>query len=153
MGFIKKYWFALIVLFLMFWMGTVMVLIVLSPKQDAQKRGFIVCTEQMIENLQACERGIFCSSRVVIENNWCVFKVINKGMIDWIQGRQERPWSNYIFEPDLTGIGYVDEEARQEYLKEHPDVVEEMEKLHRLRKDLENEEKKLSADKNLSFAD
>ena len=60
-------------------------------------------------------------------------------MVDWTKGTQPTPWSNYIFEPDVSSP-FIDEKARSEYLKNYPDTKAEMERLHILRKDLENDQ-------------
>jgi len=114
----------------------------LAPKQDLRGRGFIPCTEKMVEDLLECDRGIWCSTKAIFANNTCVFSVIGSGFSAWLKGKQSTPWSNYIFEPELFPKEYVDEEARQEYLRKYPDTKKEMERLHRLRKDIENENNK-----------
>ena len=149
MNFIKHYWFGSFIGLLLFCFVCVVVLILLAPKQDIQRRGFIPCTEKMIERLFDCDKKIWCSAKVIVRNSGCVFRVIGDGFSDWLKGKQPMPWSNYIFEPELFPEGFVDEEARQEYLSKYPDTKKEMERLHRLRKDIENENnKQLEAENN-----
>ncbi len=140
MAFIKHHWFGLCIgLFLIVFM-LMLVLILLAPKQDAKSRGFIPCTEVMVDTLLTCDREVWCASRAVLQNSWCDIKVIGRGIKLWGQGKQPYPWSNYIFTPELPLTSFVDEEARQQYLKEYPNTKQEMERLHILRKELENEE-------------
>ncbi len=140
MAYIKNHWFGIgvslfVVLFIL-----MLILILLAPKQDAKSRGFIPCTEKLVETLLDCERNVWCTSKAIINNSWCDVKVIGRGIKKWLQGKQAAPWSNYIFEPELPLPSFVDEEARQQYLSDNPDVKMEMERLNILRKELENEE-------------
>ena len=140
--FIQHYWFHTFIGLMLFVFITIAILVLLSPKQDMQGRGFVPCTEKMIENLFDCNQKLLCSAGAVVENNFCVSKVIGLGFSDWLKGNQPLPWSNYIFEPELYSDSFVDKEAVEQYLKEHPDVKAEMKQLHRLRKDMENENNK-----------
>lgn len=139
MSFIKHHWFGLLIAIFIAFFACFLLLIILAPKQDLKGRGFIPCIQTMTEDLLACERQLFCSVKAVLKNTGCNIAVIGQGFKDWTAGIQPKPWSNYIFEPELSS-SYVDEEFRQEYLKNHPDVKAEMERLHILRKDLENEQ-------------
>ena len=140
--FIKHFWFHIFITFLLLCFVGIAVLILLSPKQDMKRRGFVPCTEEMIEDLLNCNRRFLCSSRAIIENNLCVAQVIRIGFSDWVKGKQPRPWSNYIFKPELYSDSFIDQEEVKKYLETHPDVKIEMERLHRMRKDMENENNK-----------
>lgn len=140
MNFIKKHWFSCTISGMIFCFLAVFVLILLAPKQDKQGRGFIPCTQKMVQELLECDYKLLCSSKTVLANNWCMLKIIGSGISEWAQGKQSRPWSNYIFTPELPLNDYIDEEARQAYLAENPDTLSEMYRLNLLRKELENEE-------------
>ena len=140
MTFIRRYWFGACLSLLFVFFIVLAVLILISPRQDLEGRGFTRCSQNMVEDLWHCEQKISCGIGAIVSNNWCITKVVGKGIVLWLEGKQQRPWSNYIFEPKTYLSKIVDEQERQEYLATHPDVKEEMEHLHRLRKDLENEE-------------
>ena len=140
MSFLKNYWFGTVVALVMFIFMLMFVLILIAPKQDAQNRGFVFCTQNLIDDLADCNRSIWCSSRAIAKNTWCDFKIIANGISLWTKGEQSTPWSNYIFEPEIPQNAFIDEEARKEYLEKYPDVRQEMETLHKLRKELENEQ-------------
>ena len=142
MNLVRRYWFGSFISLLLLCFIGVFVLVLLAPKQDVEKRGFIPCTENMVDGLFGCNKGIWCSIKIIVNNNVCVLGVIGNGFANWMKNKQTTPWSNYIFEPKLYPSGFVDEEARKEYLKEYPDTIAEMKRLHRLRKDIEDENNK-----------
>ncbi len=149
MQFIKKYWFGLITGMIVFIFLGVFILVLLSPRQDAQRRGFIPCTEAMAEHLSGCrdDGGIGCMLGGILQNSWCELKVIGKGIKLWVSGQQSAPWSNYIFVPEIPQVDEdFDEEARREHLKNNPDFVTEMQELKKLNEELENEQQEISAD-------
>ena len=123
-----------------------LLLIIISPKQDAKERGFVACTQNLLDDLIDCNHNVVCSTLAIVDNTWCDIKVIVKGAKEWIQGQQPKPWSNYIYEPEMSENQFVDEEARQKYLKRYPNTKEEMEKKHLLRKELENEQNAIKID-------
>lgn len=140
MSSLKNYWFGTFITLVICVFVLMFFLILIAPKQDAKNRGFVFCTQNMIDNLADCNRTIWCSTKAIAKNTLCDLKTIGNGVSWWIKGKQPTPWSNYIFEPELMQNDFVDEEARQEYLDKYPDVRQEMETLHRLRKELENEQ-------------
>ena len=143
MDFINKHWFGLLTGFIIFIFGVLFILVLLSPRQDAQRRGFIPCTEAMAEKILSCEKNkVFCLLSVVVQNTWCDIKVVGTGMQKWAKGQQTTPWENYIFIPELPADEDFDAEARAEYLKTSPNIEEEMKRLHELNKELENAETK-----------
>ena len=94
----------------------------------------------MIDNLSNCNQKIWCSIKVISYNTLCDFRVIGEGFTLWLNNKQPTPWSNYIFEPKINESSFFDEAAREEYLKNNPDVKAEMIRLNELRKGLENAE-------------
>ena len=143
MDFINKHWFGLLTGCIIFIFGVLFTLVLLSPRQDAQRRGFIPCTEAMAEKMLSCEKNkVFCLLSAVVQNTWCDIKVVGAGMQKWAKGQQTTPWENYIFVPEIPSDEFFNEEARAEYLSKTPDIKAEMRRLHELNKELENAEDK-----------
>ena len=143
MDFINKHWFGLLTGFIIFIFGVLFILVLLSPRQDVQRRGFIPCTEIMAEKMLSCENNkVFCLLSAVVQNSWCDIKVVGTGIQKWINGQQATPWENYIFVPEIPSDEIFDSEARTEYLRKTPDIRAEMQRLHELNKELEDAENK-----------
>ena len=140
MKFIKNYWFGTLVGILLLSFVLLFVLILISPKQDMKNRGFVACTQEMIDDLLVCDKKFLCSIKAIASNTVCDVEVVGKGFAAWIKKEQKYPWSNYIFEPELPENPYVNEEERAEYLAEFPNTAEEMMNLKKLNKELENEQ-------------
>lgn len=102
--FVKEYWFGLLTSFILLVGFLFFLLVLLSPRYDLQKRGFIPCTETFAQNLQLCPRdGKYrCVFSEIMKNSWCDAKVIGSGFKLWVTGKQPAPWSNYIFKPELS---------------------------------------------------
>lgn len=96
----------------------------------------------MIEDLETCNRKLWCSITAIFNNTVCDVDVVISGVELWIDKKQPSPWSNYIFEPEIGENSFFDEKERAEYLKNNPNTKNEMGRLDKLRKDLENEENK-----------
>ena len=149
MNFIKRYWFGGLLAFIVSCFLLLFVLLILSPKNDAKGRGFVKCTYDMIDDLTECDRAFGCSVTSVIKNTWCNIKVVAEGVDLWLDDKQEYPWSNYIFEPEIDKNSFFEEEARAEYLKNNPDVKKEMMRLDKLRKELEYDENNQKIDETM----
>ncbi|MCQ2734712.1 MAG: hypothetical protein MJ212_02020 [Alphaproteobacteria bacterium] len=79
------------------YMTTVMYI---SPRQDLQKRGFIPCTETLVYNITGCKPGqMMCPLECLWQDMQCNVRIVADGFVLWRKGKQERPWSNYLFEP------------------------------------------------------
>lgn len=141
MSFIKTHWFGLISGVVVFVFMGVFVLVLLSPRQDAQKRGFIPCTHELADRLLNCEsdKKISCLFGAILRNTWCDMKVIGQGVANWFDGKQKTPWSNYIFIPEAELSDVFDTETAKEYLKNNSSPAVEMQKLQKLNKELEDE--------------
>ena len=100
MTFLKHHWFGLILSLFMLAYLLVFVLVLLSPRYDVQKRGFIPCTETMAEQLIDCDNGAWCMLKTIVRNGWCDAEVIGGGFRMWLRGEQKTPWANYLFEPE-----------------------------------------------------
>lgn len=69
-----------------------------SPRQDALKRGFIPCTEQLVAELNYCARGtIKCPMQLMLRDTKCNMDVVLSGLGLWLKGKQKTPWENYWF--------------------------------------------------------
>ncbi|MBR1757083.1 MAG: hypothetical protein IJ738_05935 [Alphaproteobacteria bacterium] len=74
----------------------------LSPRQDADERGFIACTKELVLDLQTCRAGsIGCPFKFLMRDTGCNINVVFTGAAAWIKGNQPTPWANYLFEPKL----------------------------------------------------
>lgn len=141
MSFVKHHWFGILSGLVVFVFMCVFVLVLLSPRQDAQNRGFIPCTRELADRLLNCgeDRKISCLFGAILRNTWCDMRVIGRGLADWTQGRQSAPWSNYLFVPEAVRDETFDTETAAEYLKNNPAPAAEMQKLQKLNEELENE--------------
>lgn len=117
LAFLKYYWFGLLMSFILLMGFMLFLLILVSPKHDMQKRGFIPCTETLVQNLQTCPKDnkYSCGIKHVLANSWCNIKVIGKGWQYWWQGKQTTPWANYIFEPEILKTTDENDEFYAEY--------------------------------------
>lgn len=140
MAWIKQYWFAAIIGMLLLFFGLLVVAILVAPKYDARNRGFGQCTQALMGELADCNTKIGCTVAAIAKNTLCDIKVMTDGFKLWFEGSQKYPWSNYVFEPETIPQIFVDQEAREEYLRDFPDVKEEMKRLNELRKELEHEQ-------------
>lgn len=141
MTFIRRHWFGLLTGLIIFIFLVLFILVLLSPRRDAQKRGFIPCTEAMAEEVLACDGNkVGCLLSAVVGNSWCDMKVVGRGFKDWLQGRQRAPWSNYIFIPRQAEDEDFSAADRAEYFKSNPDIQSEMQQLQKLNEELEHEE-------------
>ena len=144
MNFIKTHWFGLITGIIIFFFFILFILVLLSPRQDNLRRGFIPCTETMAENLLSCEEHkVICLIKSVVKNSWCDTKVVGRGIKLWIKGEQQAPWSNYIFIPELPQDEFFDKEAQAEYFKNNPGTAAEMQQLKELNEQLENDNEQI----------
>lgn len=143
MNFLKTHWFGFVISVIFFVFLSVFVLVLIAPHRDDQRRGFVPCTEAMAEQLYECRGQNFCALNCVIENTFCNITVIGRGISQWMQGKQERPWSNYLFEPELKSPRILDdfetEESLEEYYQNSPDIASEMSELYKLNKQLEKD--------------
>ena len=143
MNFIKNHWFGLIVSLVTLAFLCVFALVLVAPHQDEQKRGFVPCTEKMAEQLHECRGQNLCALESVINNTLCNIKVVGQGISLWIAGKQTRPWSNYLFEPELKQPTAADdfetEESLEEYYQNNPDISLEMSELYKLNQQLEQD--------------
>lgn len=86
------------------------VMLFVSPRQDALKRGFIPCTEKLVIDISSCQRGkISCPLMHLWQDMKCNGSVVLGGFGAWVKGEQSTPWANYLFEP--KALAEIDEET------------------------------------------
>ncbi len=153
-NFIKIHWFGLLLSVPTVLFFGVMALVFYSPRQDALKRGFIPCTQQLVKEVFACsEHKHWCMSKAIVKNTGCDFKVVFSGVKAWAEGKQSAPWSNYLFEPELPKTDLAEDDAAvQEYYAENPHSEEDMLKLQEDWNNLEQEWNKTNADSDSEVA-
>lgn len=135
MNFIKQHWFGFLVTLVLILSALLFLIVLLSPRQDNQKRGFIPCTETMAAALYDCSGRSFCLLGAVLDNSICDAKVVLSGLGEWAKGHQPAPWSNYFFTPDLS----PDEELAPEvaeFYQDNPHLRQDMQQLEKLHEKL-----------------
>lgn len=121
------------------------VMLFISPRQDALKRGFIPCTEKLVVDISECERGgISCPMKHMLNDMKCNIKVVYDGFGAWVKGEQKALWSNYLFEP--KAFAEIDEE-----LPYNGSVVRDVENIEAQRLFVEEKQAELEAAKNRSL--
>ncbi len=81
-------------------------LISIAPHNDAKMRGFTPCTYEMGVKLSdpRMNVGLMYAFRVVMQSYVCYGKVIKDGVQLWLNGEIEKPWDNYLFEPEIWEV-------------------------------------------------
>lgn len=146
--FFKNHWFGSLIVFFVLAYIAMIIIVVSSPRQDIKNRGFIPCTQKMMQEVIACkDRGqIICISKNIIKNSVCDAGVIFDGFKKWTAGEQERPWSNYFFVPEINNAFEAEEndEDLQNFYQQYPDAHMQIETLNseyeKLNKKLEETE-------------
>ena len=137
MHFIKRHWFNFLMVLLIICGISLTLLIAFSPKEDAQNRGFIPCTQKLANRVVLCNGHLWCTTKAVIQNGWCDAKVIGQGIKLWINREQSAPWSNYYFTPDLSHVQNALNEHSELFYQENPNYIEDFEKLKQEHQKLE----------------
>ena len=136
MKFIKHNWFGIIAGILILSGFALFLIVLFSPRQDNQNRGFIPCTEEMAVRLLDCNKKVGCTLKAVLNNSLCDASVIGKGFSLWLKGEQTTPWANYFFEPDLNSETKIPQEV-EDFYKENPNMHQDMLRLQKLHEDLQ----------------
>lgn len=125
-AFFKENWFGMLTSFILLVGFLFFLLVLLSPRQDLQKRGFIPCTEALAQNILSCpaETKYRCIFGEIMQNSWCDIKVIGSGFKLWASGKQGTPWANYIFKPEISGSAEQLDEIDTEFYNssDHPEL-------------------------------
>ena len=117
------------------------VMLFISPRQDALKRGFIPCTERLVMDITSCEAGkISCPLKYLWQDLKCNTKVVFGGFGAWVKREQKTPWDNYLFTP--VAQAEIDEEAPYK-----GSVLQDMDDLEKTRKFVEEKQAELEAAK------
>ena len=118
------------------------VMLFISPRQDALKRGFIPCTEKLVTDISGCERGkMSCPLKYLWQDMKCNVDVIMSGFGAWVKGEQKTPWENYLFEP--KAYAEIDEELPYE-----GSVIRDMQNIEEQRLFIEEKQAEFEAVKN-----
>lgn len=136
MNFLKHNWFGIFAAVLILSGFALFLIVLFSPRQDNQNRGFIPCTEEMAVKLLDCDKKFTCTLSVVLKNSLCDAKVIGKGFSLWLKGEQNTPWANYFFEPDLENSAELPQEVEAFY-KENPNLHQDMLRLQKMHEELQ----------------
>ena len=103
---IKDNWFGIFIsTVILFAVGLVWV-VSYSPHNDSRMRGFAPCTYEMAEDLTfySAQKDVLGVVEAVLDSYICYVGVMAEGAKLWIDGKQDRPWSNYIFEVESLKI-------------------------------------------------
>ena len=139
LNFIKIHWFGLILSVVAVFYTAVFVMVFLSPRQDELKRGFIPCTEILVQDMFDCNGKAWCMSKAIVKNTGCDTKIVLEGLGDWVKGKQSTRWANYLFEPRMDKENNQDEKhpELEEFYRDNRDIKADMEKLNRQWQELE----------------
>lgn len=110
-----------------------------SPKNDAQNRGFIPCTKELVVQVSECGRGsLWCMAKGIWQDTKCNVKVVASGVKMWMWREQPTPWANYLFVPSAeaeldednpyTGVVAEDVqtlENQRSFIEQHQQKLEE----------------------------
>ncbi|MBR1600959.1 MAG: hypothetical protein IJ677_05205 [Alphaproteobacteria bacterium] len=118
------------------------IMLFISPRQDALKRGFIPCTEKLVMDISYCQRGeISCPLRYLWQDMKCNAKVVLSGFGAWVKGEQKTPWANYLFSP--VAQAEIDEEMPYK-----GSVLKDMDELNKMHNFFKEKQAELEAAKN-----
>lgn len=131
-NFIKTHWFGLSISIIIALFIAEFFLILYSPHQDENEKGFSLCTKTMTDNVINCNQQTWCVLKAVSKNYLCYNIVIYKGFTNWLAGNAETPWSDYFY-PEVDE--YSEELA--EFYRENPNISEQMELLKQQNLELE----------------
>ncbi len=135
---LKKHLFFTVICLLTLLYFLFLSLIFFAPKVDTLDRGFTVCTKSLIDEIYTCQnKQYLCVIKAILKNNICDFKVVKDGLILWIEGKQERPWSNYFFEPSIMQAEISNDQVADGYDLDSLSTLKEMETLNKKRIELE----------------
>lgn len=140
MNYIKQHWFGMSISCFMAYFLLIFIMVAISPQNDEKNRGFIPCSYEQTEKIISCrENKLICVLSASLRGNVCYMKVMNKGLWDFITGKQPRPWSNYLFEPEIVQNDGKDAEYEaeiQKVMEENPTLVDDMEKIKEKNREL-----------------
>lgn len=118
--FLAKHWFGVLVSLIVVVFFCFVLVVGLAPHNDAKFRGFTPCTLAMAEELNDISSSPKMGQVMIAINKgyWCYALVMFEGAKNWLNGRQDTPWANYIFEPEtFLATGDEAEPFSEELLK------------------------------------
>jgi hypothetical protein len=100
-----KYFTGLLSFIFLLVVGSITI-ISIAPHNDAKMRGFTPCTYEMGVKLSdpRMNVGLMYAFRVVMQSYVCYGEVIKDGVQLWLNGEIEKPWDNYLFEPEIWEV-------------------------------------------------
>lgn len=142
MGFIKRNLFGFFIAMIFIIFGVLFVAMIVSPKEDLKKRGFIPCTEKFVHHANMCENSKMCIVKGVWSHIGCGFSVVGTGVSKWAKGEQNTPWENYVFIPEveIKNEGAYIQEGMEELYNENPNIVEDMMSTKELHEEMTRDE-------------
>lgn len=143
MAFLKHHWFGFILSAIVLIYLVVFLLVLVSPQQDAEGRGFVKCTNELRSEVTRCAGGKFCVLGAVVDSGFCNIGVVGSGVINWVKGNQKTPWANYLFAPEKITVSDGDEYAAglADFYRENPNPAQGMENLKKANVELEDKVK------------
>lgn len=99
---LKEYWFGILMFSIVIVCIVFTIIVALSPHSDSKMRGFSPCTLEFASKLstESAKNKLWGVFGAVVDVNLCYAGIMRQGMELWIEGKQDRPWSNYIFEKE-----------------------------------------------------
>ncbi len=103
---IRDNWFGIFIGCLIFVSVLLVGIVSIAPHNDDEMRGFSKCSYELAQDLSVCSAGkdVLGVMGAVFDGYWCYGKVIVKGGVLFLQGKQDTPWSNYIYKVDNMEI-------------------------------------------------
>ena len=141
LDFLKCYWFGLLMSLILLIGFLFFLLVLISPHNDLQKRGFVPCTDALAQNLLSCpkENKYTCSIKHILAHSWCHIEVIGEGFSFWWQGKQATPWSNYIYEPQTSTITDPNDDFYADYEAQGISPAWDMQQIIKMHENLEKQ--------------
>lgn len=98
---LREYWFGIFICLIVVVCLIYSSIVVLSPHSDGKMRGFAPCTYALAINLsqQGGQSKLWGVASAVTQANLCYIGIMRKGFELWMEGKQNTPWENYIYEP------------------------------------------------------
>lgn len=103
---IRDNWFGIFIGCLIFVSAFMVAIVSIAPHNDDEMRGFSKCSYELAQDLSvySAKKDVLGVMEAVFGGYWCYGEVIVEGGKLFLQGKQETPWSNYIFEVDNMEI-------------------------------------------------
>jgi hypothetical protein len=94
-------------------------LVSMAPHNDGEMRGFTPCTYQMLDDLGKDGKPDFKTLLKGVSAGYgCYLSVIGQGVKLYVEGKQQTPWANYLFQPVAPDLDDTEVEAFSQDLLE-----------------------------------